>query len=291
MFKFILPATVVGTIVGEKGANQKYILSTTGALIHASKPGSSCSNPRDRLITIASDTPDACKAGFRMMLELIQQQGSLDQLTRPKNPEFIYIKQVIPGNCAGKILGPQGEQILSINNASGASLVVEAKLQNAAFCPFRTIVYRSQSVDSLCNALDLVSNLLEEDSVYMPEVSAINSVVLKIIKIPGHKAGSLLGPGGSYIVALQEVLKVKMGICESFKKDGARFVSIYGQSLNVKVATDVVSLAAKGVVGVPFSGADSSSEDRKPTMRWDDKKRLSRETKKLEDEYVLVTSE
>ncbi len=46
----------------------------------------------------------------------------------------------------------------------------------------------------------------------------------RIIEIPERRVGALLGPSGSHIKNLQEVLRCKMGVADNSNKPGSRFV-------------------------------------------------------------------
>lgn len=67
---------------------------------------------------------------------------------------------------------------------------------------------------------------------------------MKILPVPPRKVGNLLGPGGMHIKSLQEVLKVKIGVAEPHDSTGSRYVTLWGPAQNMRVATDVVLLAA-----------------------------------------------
>ena len=140
---------------------------------------------------------------------------------------------------------------------TGASVVIQAKPVNAAFIPYRYVNYMSPSLEKLADAIDRVSDLLNEDDRYMPAIREINSVALKVVSIPAARAGSLIGPGGSYIKMLQDVMKVKLGICEG-NKPGSRFVTVWGAPSNVNVALDLISVATGGI---PAGAAAGIRED------------------------------
>lgn len=52
----------------------------------------------------------------------------------------------------------------------------------------------------------------------------LTSVCFRIIEIPERRVGALLGPSGSHIKNLQEVLRVKLGVADNSNKPGSRFV-------------------------------------------------------------------
>lgn len=251
--KFIIPNALTGAVMGKGGDNVSRIRDATGAFIQASRTGSAVLSYRDRMITIAGDTPSSAKSAVRMLLQSLKDQGVLDRLERVGySSGRLFLKQVIPAPCAGKVLGPGGDQIQSINMSSGASVVVEAKPANAAFIPFRYVNYMAPTLERLADAVDMVSDLLSQDERYLPAIREINSVAFKVVQIPEKKAGSLLGPGGAYIQTLQDVMRVKMGICEG-NKPGSRYVAVWGSPTNVNVAMDVIAVATGGV---PKGAAD-----------------------------------
>ena len=244
--KFIIPNALTGAVMGKGGENVSEIRDVTGAFIQASRTGSAVLSYRDRMITVAGDTPDSVKAAVRMLLQSLKNQGVADRLERINySAGRMFLRQVIPAPCAGKILGPGGDQIQSINMSSGASVVVEAKAANAAFIPFRYVNYMAPTIERMADAIDMVCDLLSQDERYVPGIREIHSVAFKVIQIPEKRAGSLLGPGGTYIQTLQDIMRVKMGICEG-NKPGSRYVAVWGSPTNVNVAMDVIAVATGG---------------------------------------------
>ncbi|KAL4548553.1 hypothetical protein Ndes2526B_g01117 [Nannochloris sp. 'desiccata'] len=258
--KFIVPNSITGAIMGKGGENVTRIHDATGAFIQASRAGSAVLSPRDRMITVAGDNAKSVKDAVRLLLLTLKELDVSDRLERSGYPiGRLFLKQVIPASCAGKILGPGGDQIQSINMSTGASVVIEAKISNAAFIPFRYVNYMSPNIEKLTDAVDMVTNLLNEDERYVPGIREITSVAFKVVQIPEKRAGSLLGPGGTYIQTLQDVLRVKLGICEGHKP-GSRFVAVWGSPANVNVALDVIAVATGGI---PRGALEMMKEDSK----------------------------
>lgn len=258
--KFIVPNSITGAIMGKSGENVTRIRDATGAFIQASRAGSAVLSPRDRMIIVAGDNAKSVKDAVRLLLLTLKDLNISDRLERSGYPiGRLFLKQVIPAPCAGKVLGPGGDQIQSINMSSGASVVIEAKISNAAFTPFRYVNYMAPNIEKLMDAVDMVTNLLNEDERYVPGIREITSVAFKVIQIPEKRAGSLIGPGGTYIQTLQDVLRVKLGICEG-NKPASRFVAIWGSPANVNVALDVIAVATGGT---PRGALEMMKEDSK----------------------------
>jgi hypothetical protein len=246
--------------MGKGGENVTRIHAATGAFIQASRAGSAVLSPRDRMITVAGDDAKSVKEAVRMLLFTLKELNVADRLERSGYPiGRLFLKQVIPAPCAGKVLGPGGDQIQSINMSTGASVVIEAKISNAAFIPFRYVNYMSPNIEKLIDAVDMVTNLLNEDERYVPGIREITSVAFKVVQIPEKRAGSLLGPGGIHIQTLQDVIRVKLGICEGHKP-GSRFVAVWGSPANVNVALDVIAVATGGL---PRGAMEMMKEDAK----------------------------
>lgn len=246
VLKFVVPSSIVGPSVGKEGENAQAVLHETGATIQFTKPGNAVYSSKDRMLIISGDTPDACKQAFGLFMTNLENEGVIDRLRRttggPHNDK-IFFRQVIPANCAGKVLGPGGEQISKIAAKSNCAVVVEAKPENAAFVPFRFVNYMARDSAAIVAAVEEVMDAVLLEEKYAETLKYIQSVCFKIVELPEKRAGSLLGPGGAHIKALQEVLRCKMGICESSTKPGSRFISIWGQPANVKVAVDLVYVA------------------------------------------------
>ncbi len=246
--------------MGKGGENVTRIHDATGAFIQASRAGSAVLSPRDRMITVAGDNAKSVKDAVKLLLLTLKDLNVADRLERTGYPiGRLFLKQVIPAPCAGKVLGPGGDQIQSINMSTGASVVIEAKISNAAFIPFRYVNYMSPNIEKLIDAVDMVTNLLNEDERYVPGIREITSVAFKVVQIPEKRAGSLIGPGGTYIQTLQDVIRVKLGICEGHKP-GSRFVAVWGSPSNVNVALDVIAVATGGI---PRGALEASREDAK----------------------------
>lgn len=166
--KFILPASIVGPLLGKEGSHAQTIKKKTGVHIQFTKPGTAVYNQKDRMLIIAGDSPEKCKEAVKMMLDTVAADNAIERLKRtsPGNNnqnDKIYLRQVIPAICAGKVLGPGGETIGKICTKTGCAVIVEAKPENAAFVPFRLVNYMAKNVTELSDAVaEVLDQILME---------------------------------------------------------------------------------------------------------------------------------
>ncbi|EFN55717.1 hypothetical protein CHLNCDRAFT_57876 [Chlorella variabilis] len=243
-FKFLLPASVVGAVLGRGGATVAAIKRETGAYVQFTRPGTATNSPRERMMIVAVENKEQLAGTIGMVLDAIAGEGAIDKLrTKSFAADKLFIQQVIPAMCAGKVMGPGGEAIKALSERTGCSVVVEGKSPNAAFVPFRLVNYLAPGSEEISAAVAEVVDLICQEEKYEAIIRELSSVCFRIIEIPERRVGALLGPNGSHIKNLQEVLRCKMGVADNSNKPGSRFVSIWGAPLNVKVAVDVVMLA------------------------------------------------
>lgn len=243
-FKFLVPAAVVGAVLGRGGATVANIKRESGAYVQFTRPGTATNSPNERMMIVAVERREQLLQAVQMVLQAIESEGALDKLrTKQFAPEKVFMQQLIPAMCAGKVMGPGGEAIKALGERTGCSVVVEGKSPNAAFVPFRLVNYLAPGPAELAAAVEEVVELVCQEEKYEATIRELNSVCFRIIEIPERRVGALLGPSGAHIKSLQEVLRCKMGVADNSKKAGSRFVSIWGAPLNVKVAVDVVMLA------------------------------------------------
>ncbi|PRW33858.1 far upstream element-binding 1-like isoform X1 [Chlorella sorokiniana] len=262
-FKFLVPSSVVGAVLGRGGATVAAIKKETGAYVQFTRPGTATNSPKDRMMIVAVERRDQLPKAISMVLHSIEREGALDKLrTKQFAADKLFLQQVIPAMCAGKVMGPGGEAIKGLSERCGCSVVVEGKNSNAAFVPFRLVNYLCPAPASLSAAVAEVAELICQEDKYEASIRELTSVCFRIIEIPEKRVGALLGPSGSHIKSLQEVLRCKMGVADNSSKPGSRFVSIWGSPLNVKVAVDVVMLAT-GLLQQQMSG-DSGSAPSTP---------------------------
>ena len=95
-------------------------------------------------------------------------QESATALLRSKAyaPDKLFLQQVIPAPCAGKVMGPGGEDIKALSERCRCSVVVEGKVANAAFVPFRLVNYLAHDVRQIIAAVGDVSGQLCKDDKY-----------------------------------------------------------------------------------------------------------------------------
>ena len=178
----------------------------------------------------------------------------------------MYLKQIIPGGCAGNIIGVKGCVVAKISRERGLSVFVEPKPLHATTVPFRIVSYAGSSVDQLIGGVQGVVGELQSADGYMEqyaaEIKEIKSVVIKVLRIPSGRVGALIGPKGAHLHALQEVLKCKLAIGKSDDEEedgdgggdfggdsgekegtgGGCYLTVWGQPENVRAAVSVAKL-------------------------------------------------
>ena len=252
--KFLVPTALSGCIIGKNGSNLERIQALSGAFIQANAPGYAVHSNRVRFIIIAGDSMERCLHGLTLLLQSVKDANKLHLLktnTHEDDPR-LYLKQVIPGSCAGNIIGVKGGNVAKISRERGLSVFVEPKPLHATAVPFRIVSYAGSSVDQLIGGVQGVVNELQSVDAcmeqYAAEIKGIKSVVIRVVRIPRGRVGALIGPKGSHLHALQEVLKCKMSIGKSedddagVERDGDCYLTVWGQPENVRAAVSVAKL-------------------------------------------------
>ena len=165
---------MVGAVLGKGGATVNAIKRDTGAYVQFTRPGTATNSPKDRMMIIAVDSSRGTDAAVQtvvavvqMVLAAVEAEGALDKLcTKPFAPDRIFLQQVIPANCAGKVMGPGGEDIKMLSQRSGCSVVVEGKSPNAAFVPFRLVNYLAIGPVEVAAAVAEVAELICQEEKY-----------------------------------------------------------------------------------------------------------------------------
>ena len=270
--KFLVPNTISGCIIGKNGSNLERIQEQSGAFIQANAPGFAVHSNRLRFIIIAGDSMERCLHGLALLLESVKAADKMHLLKTNAHEDDprMYLKQIIPGGCAGNIIGVKGGGVAKISRERGLSVFVEPKPLHATTVPFRIVSYAGSSVDQLIGGVQGVVGELQSADGYMEqyaaEIKEIKSVVIKVLRIPSGRVGALIGPKGAHLHALQEVLKCKLAIGKSddeeedgdgggdFSGDfggdsgekegtgGGCYLTVWGQPENVRAAVSVAKL-------------------------------------------------
>lgn len=315
-FKFIVPTSLVGALLS--GGEGRHIISTikqaTGALIQFSRPGAASLNKIDRLMILSGQTVDSCTSALTLLLlEVLPtldpnydrirsyfrsnhngSNGSCSSININNTTGMLTLRLVIPSNCAGKVMGPGGEQIKSLSRSTGTSVIVESRQPNSAFTPFRVVSILAPTALSLHAAMVSVMQTVSQDEVrYFSGIKEITSVCFEIVAVPAGKVGVLLGPEGRHIKVLQDVLKVKLGIAFSNSTNNnnkkskqpssnssnatasisiststekVKYVSIWGPPMNVKVAKEAVLVATGALKHSSNSDSSEMIEEQSPSF-------------------------
>jgi predicted RNA-binding protein Jag len=246
--KFLIPNALSGCIIGKNGSNLARIYAESGAFIQANAPGYAVQSARDRFIIIAGDSVQQCVHGLELLLMSIKEADKAGFLKKSED-ERMYLKQIIPGVCAGNIIGLRGMNVARLGVEKGVSIVVEPKPENVGVVPFRIVSYAGPSLDHLIDGVRGVVDMIKSDEQYMREIRGIKSIVFKVVEVDTSRVGALIGPKGRNLQALQEVLKCKLTIWKSEKDESVHYVSIWGQPDNVRAAVRVAMLHAKPLNG------------------------------------------
>lgn len=243
--KFVIPNALTGCIIGKNGANLERIQAESGAFIQANAPGYAVMSMRERFIIIAGDSMEQCLRGLELVF-VSMIEANKESILRKSIDGRLYLRQVIPGVCAGNVIGLQGATVARISQETGLSVVVEPKTMHAAIAPFRIVSYAGMSVQELVRGVRAVVQIIESD-VYNAEIKEIKSVVLKAVEIPAGRVGALIGPKGTHLKALEDILKCKLVISRSETDDGEKkhYLTVWGQPESVKAAIVVAQLHSR----------------------------------------------
>lgn len=241
--KFVIPSLVTGCIIGKNGSNLEQIRSQTGAFIQANAPGSAVSSRKERFIIVASDSMDGCMRGVESMLRSIESENKIELLKNSPDGS-LCLKQVIPGGCAGGLIGLKGYNVERLSEESCVRIRVDPRPKHAGIVPFRMVSYTGSTVEQLIRGVQGVVNCLQGDEQYLEEIKAIKSVVLKVVQIPEGRVGPLIGPKGLHLHSLEQVLRCKLAISKSSSMDEkvSYYLTAWGQPENVRAAIRIVFL-------------------------------------------------
>ena len=246
--KFLIPNALSGCIIGKNGSNLARIYAESGAFIQANAHGYAVQSAKDRFIIIAGDSVQQCLHGLELLLMSIKEADKAGFLKKSED-QRMYLKQIIPGVCAGNIIGLRGVNVARLGVEKGVSIVVEPKPEHVGAVPFRIVSYAAPSLDHLIDGVRGVVDMLKSDEQYMREIRGIKSIVFKVAEVHTSRVGALIGPKGRNLQALQEVLKCKLTIWKSEKDESLHYVSIWGQPDNVRAAVRVTMLHARPLNG------------------------------------------
>lgn len=243
--KFVIPNALTGCIIGKNGSNLERIQAESGAFIQANAPGYAVMSTRERFIIIAGNSMEQCLRGLELVFVSIVEANK-ESILRKSIDGRLYLRQVIPGLCAGNVIGLQGATVAKISEEEGLSVIVEPKPMHAAITPFRIVSYAGVSVQELLRGVRAVVQIIESD-VYNAEIKGIKSVVLKAVEIPAGRVGALIGPKGTHLRALEDILKCKLAISRSETDDGNKkhYLTVWGQPESVKAAIAVAQLHSR----------------------------------------------
>ncbi|RMZ53013.1 hypothetical protein APUTEX25_001132, partial [Auxenochlorella protothecoides] len=231
-FKFLLPDAVTGAAVGRNGSTVNAIKQQTGTFMQGAT-----TYPTERLLIFASPSVASAAAALRVLLDcLAAVPGALERLApRPGSPE-LALRIVIPGHCAGAVMGPGGETIKALGARCGCHAAVEPRPPRAAFVPFRAVALAAPGPAALAAGAAEVMDLVTRDPRYAPGIQAVTSTCFRMLPVAERRVGALLGPAGAHIRALQDVLRVRMGVEDGADLAGVKHVSFWGPVENVDVA-------------------------------------------------------
>ncbi len=166
-FKFLLPAGIAGAVLGRGGGTVAAIKRETGAYVQFTRPGTATNSPRDRMMIVAVERQDQLAPTIGMVLDAVACEGALDKLrTKSYAQDKLFIQQVIPAQCAGKVMGPGGEAIKALSERTGCSVVIEGKSPNAAFVPFRLVNYLAADIEQITSAVAEVTDVICQEEKY-----------------------------------------------------------------------------------------------------------------------------
>ena len=270
--KFLIPNALSGCIIGKKGANLERIQAASGAFIQANAPGYAVQSHRQRFIIIAGASMERCLHGLALLLQSVEDADKVHllRINGPGDDPRLYLRQVIPGSCAGNIIGMKGGNVAKISRERGLSVFVEPKPLHAAKVPFRVVSYAGTSVDQLVGGvrgvIDELQRVDADMEQYMAGIKEIKSVVVKVVRVPSGRVGALIGPKGSHLHALEEVLKCRLSIGKSTDigadGDGGMdhyYLTVWGQPENVRAAVAVAKLQGGHEVRRKFKESKESS--------------------------------
>lgn len=100
-FKFLVPAAVVGAVLGRGGSTVAAIKRETGAYVQFTRPGTATNTPRDRMMIVAVESREQLPRAVALMFEAIEAEGAIDRMrTKQYASDKLFFQQVrarLPG--------------------------------------------------------------------------------------------------------------------------------------------------------------------------------------------------
>ena len=79
-FKFLVPSSVVGAVLGRGGATVAAIKRDTGAYVQFTRPGTATNSPRDRMMIVAVEQRDQLASAIELVLQVRAVRGLMPAL-------------------------------------------------------------------------------------------------------------------------------------------------------------------------------------------------------------------
>ncbi|KAK2076538.1 hypothetical protein QBZ16_005298 [Prototheca wickerhamii] len=248
-FKLLVPHSLAGLIVGYNGDTIRRINSVTGAVVQLNRPKTDTTSPEDRTLVITADCAESAGHAVSRVLGAITAGGGAVRLAAPAGgpapPGSLMLRVVVPQPCAGAVVGPGGETVKALGARHGVWAAVEARDPRAAFHPFRLLVLASDDPAALAAAAADALSLLAMDARYPAALRHIASTCFRTFSVPTRRVGVLMGARGKHVQALQDMLRVKIGICEAPDASGCKYVSVWGPVRSVEAAVSAMSVAVQ----------------------------------------------
>lgn len=94
-FKFLVPASVVGAVLGRGGSTVAAIKRETGAYVQFTRPGTATNSPKERMMIVAVERVQQLADAVAMVLDAVAAEGAMDKLrTKQFAADKIFFQQV-----------------------------------------------------------------------------------------------------------------------------------------------------------------------------------------------------
>lgn len=253
-FKFLMPHSLTGLVLGYQGATVKTINRATGTFIQLTRPNTDTNSPEVRTMVMAAPSADSAANALRLLLDSISSGGGLSELEGPPGviapSGTMVLRMVIPQICAGTVVGPAGETVKGLGARHGVWAAVEARDPRAAFHPFRILVLAGDSHSGLAAAAANAMSLLALDSRYAGAIRTVNSTCFRTFPVPYKRVGLVMGAKGKHVQALQDMLRVKIGVTDAIDSRRCKHISVWGPVQSVEVAVQAINVSISTWDGV-----------------------------------------
>ncbi|KAI8800349.1 hypothetical protein BJ742DRAFT_86383 [Cladochytrium replicatum] len=235
------PHTMVGLIIGRKGETLKRIEDTCNVKVQINAPEGAPDGDRRAILT---GTEENIQKAREMISDILGhgskggRSGGMSFLTGSNAvaPGTKTVQVPVPRSKVGHVIGMKGATIRSLEEQSGAKIVVAADSESDPSSTTRQV-----TVSGTDDAIDLAKRLIDD---------VVNSAPTRrpggydaggekeVMRVPSDKVRLIIGRGGETIRSIQSQARVRVDIEE--ENGPIRNITVSGTLDGIRMAKDMI---------------------------------------------------